>query len=578
MAYDLLIKNGLVVDGSGGPSFHADVAVKDGKIVGIGRFNETATRTINADGRVVAPGFIDHHTHYDPQALWDPLCSSTAQNGNTSVVVGMCGQVLAPVRPGDEDWYMEFFAEAEDVPLSAMRKGLNFNWETIGEYLDALGQRRGVNVGALVGHSGVRRYIMGESFEGEATPAQIEAMKGVVRDGMLAGALGFSTSPGGMRGSPAAVASDEERYALASVLGELGSGIFQVRGGSDVSMGTAAELSRRTGRPAVYNILFQREDEPDGWKAHLKLLEESFTSGARAYASCISVTGGPIFNLRLGMDVPQDEDMISPRTVFQGMSTWDRVMAQPVQERMQAFRDPQVRTALSAEAVEGTPSPSSGTPRLLGLSRGFNRRWDLVQVFMAHQERNRHLEGKSIEQMAQEQGKDIMGAFLDLSLDEDLNTHFLCVSLNNDVESQRQILGSPYTVIGTTDGGARPDKMDRYEYSTHLLSYWVREKQVMSLEQAVYKLTGQTALMHDLHDRGFIAKGKAADIVIFDPDTIASKPREPVYDLPDPTCLHVKRDAVGIDYVIVNGEVLLEGSEHTGALPGQVLRGPLYRG
>ena len=578
MAYDLLIKNGLVVDGSGGPSFYADVAVKDGKIVGIGRFNETATRTINADGRVVAPGFIDHHTHYDPQALWDPLCSSTAQNGNTSVVVGMCGQVLAPVRPGDEDWYMEFFAEAEDVPLSAMRKGLNFNWETIGEYLDALGQRRGVNVGALVGHSGVRRYIMGESFEGEATPAQIEAMKGVVRDGMLAGALGFSTSPGGMRGSPAAVASDEERYALASVLGELGSGIFQVRGGSDVSMGTAAELSRRTGRPAVYNILFQREDEPDGWKAHLKLLEESFTSGARAYASCISVTGGPIFNLRLGMDVPQDEDMISPRTVFQGMSTWDRVMAQPVQERMQAFRDPQVRTALSAEAVEGTASPSSGTPRLLGLSRGFNRRWDLVQVFMAHQERNRHLEGKSIEQMAQEQGKDIMGAFLDLSLDEDLNTHFLCVSLNNDVESQRQILGSPYTVIGTTDGGARPDKMDRYEYSTHLLSYWVREKQVMSLEQAVYKLTGQTALMHDLHDRGFIAKGKAADIVIFDPDTIASKPREPVYDLPDPTCLHVKRDAVGIDYVIVNGEVLLEGSEHTGALPGQVLRGPLYRG
>ena len=578
MAYDLLIKNGLVVDGSGGPSFHADVAVKDGKIVGIGRFNETATRTINADGRVVAPGFIDHHTHYDPQALWDPLCSSTAQNGNTSVVVGMCGQVLAPVRPGDEDWYMEFFAEAEDVPLSAMRKGLNFNWETIGEYLDALGQRRGVNVGALVGHSGVRRYIMGESFEGEATPAQIEAMKGVVRDGMLAGALGFSTSPGGMRGSPAAVASDEERYALASVLGELGSGIFQVRGGSDVSMGTAAELSRRTGRPAVYNILFQREDEPDGWKAHLKLLEESFTSGARAYASCISVTGGPIFNLRLGMDVPQDEDMISPRTVFQGMSTWDRVMAQPVQERMQAFRDPQVRTALSAEAVEGTASPSSGTPRLLGLSRGFNRRWDLVQVFMAHQERNRHLEGKSIEQMAQEQGKDIMGAFLDLSLDEDLNTHFLCVSLNNDVESQRQILGSPYTVIGTTDGGARPDKMDRYEYSTHLLSYWVREKQVMSLEQAVYKLTGQTALMHDLQDRGFIAKGKAADIVIFDPDTIASKPREPVYDLPDPTCLHVKRDAVGIDYVIVNGEVLLEGSEHTGALPGQVLRGPLYRG
>src|SRR5882724_3427540 len=161
MAYDLLITNGCVVDGSGGPSFHADVAVHQGKIVGVGKFNESATRRINAEGRVVAPGFIDHHTHYDPQALWDPLCSYSVQNGNTSVVVGMCGQVLAPARPGDHDWYLEFFAEAETIPLSAMQKGVQFTWESIAEYLEALSQRRGVNVGPWSGTRGCGRRVWG---------------------------------------------------------------------------------------------------------------------------------------------------------------------------------------------------------------------------------------------------------------------------------------------------------------------------------------------------------------------------------------------------------------------------------
>jgi N-acyl-D-aspartate/D-glutamate deacylase len=549
--------------------------------VGVGRFNESATRIINAEGRAVAPGFIDHHTHYDPQALWDPLCSYTVQNGNTSVIVGQCGQVLAPARPGDHDWYLEFFAAAETIPLSAIHQGVNFTWESIAGYLDALGQRRGINVGALIGHSGVRRYVMGEasSQRVEATPEELEAMQRLVREGMLAGALGFSTAPVG-RGDPAGVAKDTERLALGSVLGELGTGIFQVSGGSPEGVvgtrRTARELSRQTGRPAIYNLVSQELEHPDSWKEHLHWLEESFKSGARAYGSCVSVTAGPIFNLRLGLDVPQDEDLINPRSLFHGMPTWDAIMARPYQERMRAFHDPATRQALSAEAVEGTAAQERpGTDRR-GRARGyFNRRWDLMQVFMTYQERNRGLEGKSVEQLGKEQGKSTMDAFLDLALDEDLQTYFICVDRNIDVEAQRQILGSPYTVIGTTDGGARPYTMDRYEYSTRLLGYWVRDKQIMSLEDAVYRLTGKTALMHDLQDRGFLAPGQAADIVIFDPETIASKPREPVYDLPDGG-VRVKREAIGIDYVLVNGEVLLESGEHTGALPGQVLRGPLY--
>ena len=593
MAYDLLIRNGLVVDGSGEPSFHADVAVKNGKIAGVGKFNESATRTINADGRVVAPGFIDHHTHYDPQTIWDPLCSFTVQNGNTSVIVGQCGLVLAPARPEDRDWYLEMFYKMEAIPLTTMRNGVNFTWGSIGGYLDALGKNRGVNAGAFVGHSGVRRYVMGEAAqERTATPEEIEAMRQQVREGILAGALGFSIGKFADQGTslfgvtvPSSVATDEERYALASVLGELGTGVFQVNGGAPGDTfspnTTSQELSRRTGRPAIYNLISQEISKPDEWKEHLQLLERGFKSGTRAYASCISVTAGPVFNLRQGLDTTEDEDLISPHIVFQGMPTWDEIMAQPVQERIRSLHDLEIRKALSSEAVEGRGAPTTYLmpvgPVSPGSKMSFNRRWDLVQVFMTYHERNRKFAGKSIEQVAQEQGKGIMDAFLDLSLDEDLETRFQVVDRNTDAASQGPILGSPYTVIGTTDGGARPDKQDRYEYSTNLLSHWVREKQVISLEEAVYRMTGRTAQMFDLHDRGFIAPGKAADITIFDPDTIASKPREPVRDFPGGGA-RVKREAVGIDYVIVNGEVLLEAGEHTGALPGQVLRGPLYNG
>ena len=588
MAYDLLIKNGRVVDGSGEPSFYADVAVSNGKIVGVGKFNESATRTINAEGRVVAPGFIDHHTHFDSQCMGDPIVNSTSLNGNTSVIVGQCGAVLAPTRPGDGDWYLKMFNMMEGVPLEVQRAGVDFAWESIPEYLNAIGRNRGINVGALIGHSGVRRYVMGEAAqERTATPEEIEAMRSEIRKGMLAGALGFSVANFVDQGEgifgvkvPSSVSNDEEKYALGRVLGEVGTGVFQVSGGAPGGFrgpaNLAQELSRITGRPSMYNLLTQEINKPDEWKEHLQMLEETFKSGIRAYGSCLSATAGPIFDLRAGLDGLEDEDMISPTTVFQGMPTWDSVMAQPVRERMQSFRDPEIRKALSLEAVE-TEGEHGYRMGLAQRQMSFTRRWDLVEVYMAHEERNRQYSGKSIEQISKEQGKGIMDAFLDLVLDDDLRTSFQVIDRNNDTESQRQILGSPYSVIGTTDGGARPDKGDRTDYSTRLLSYWVREKGVMCVEDAVYRMTGKTALIHDLHDRGFIAAGKAADITIFDPDTIAGAPRVPAYDFPGGE-MHVKQGAIGIDYVIVNGEVLLENGEHTGALPGQVLRGPLYQG
>ncbi len=584
MAYDLLIKNGCVVDGSGEPAFHADVAVHQGKIVGVGKSNGAAAkRTIDAAGRVVAPGFIDHHTHFDPQAVWDPNCGSSVHNGHTTIVVGQCGQVIAPVRPGDGEWYLEFFAEAEQIPLSVMKAGLDVSWESVGDYMDALAKKRGINVGTLIGHSGIRRYVMGEA-SGErvqATPEEMTAMKKLVREAMHAGALGFSTAPKD-RGDPAGVCDDDERWALASVLGELGTGIFQVAGGAPGGTAATREVARqlaaRTGRPSIYNLVSQPIAQPDEWEKHLKWLEDSFKNGARCYGSCTSVVAGAIFNLQRGLNVPQDEDITHPEGIFRGMPTWDKVMALPYEERMRAFRDPELRNALSAEAVEGTVSQEGGMTDRRGRSRGFfNRRWDLVQVFMTQHQRNRGLEGKSVAEIGRMQNKGVMDAFLDLSLDEDLQTCFQAIDRNHDPKVQKHILGSQYTVIGTSDGGGRPHTADRHETSTNLLGHWVREQQVMTLEEAVYRLTGKTALMHDITDRGFIAAGKVADITIFDPDTIASKPREPVATLPAGG-VQVRRDSIGIDHVIVNGAVLLDNGVLTDALPGQIIRGPLYQG
>src|SRR3989475_11858296 len=329
---DLLIKNGRVVDGSGQAAFYADVAVQAGKIVGVGKCHAAARHTINAEGRVVAPGFIDHHTHFDSQAMWDPLVNSTSLNGNTSIIVGQCGAVIAPVRPGDGDWYLRMFNAMEGVPLASQRAGVDVAWETIPQYLDAIERRRGINVGAFVGHSGVRPYVMGEAAqEREANPDESAAMHQQVREGMLAGALGFSVANvvgqgEGLFGGkvPSAVATDAERYALGSVLGELGTGGFQVSGGAPGGFRgpamIAQELSRRTGRPAIYNLLAQEINKPDEWQEHLSLLETAFKAGIRAYGSCLSATPPAVFFLRGGCGGLGGEGMVSPTTRVPGLS------------------------------------------------------------------------------------------------------------------------------------------------------------------------------------------------------------------------------------------------------------------
>src|ERR1700692_3269698 len=326
MAFDLLIKNGRVVDGSGEPAFNADVAVQDGKIVGVGKSNGAAAkRTIDAGGRGVAPGFIDHHTHFDPQAVWDPYCGSWLNNGHTTVIVGQCGQVIAPVRPGDAEWYLEFFSDAEQIPLPVLKAGVDVTWESVGDYLNALGKKRGINVVPLTAHAGIRRYVMGEAAaEREAKPEEMAAMQRLIREAMYDGALGFSTAPKD-RGDSAGVPADAERWALASVLGELGTGVFQVAGGSPggtkATRAVARELAARTGRPSIYNLMSDPIGNPDEWVEHLKWLEDGFKSGARCYGSCLSTVAGGIFNLERGLHVPQGGGNTPPPGFFPGLAT-----------------------------------------------------------------------------------------------------------------------------------------------------------------------------------------------------------------------------------------------------------------
>src|SRR5258707_3649599 len=400
MAFDLLIKNGRVVDGSGEPAFAADVAVQNGKIVGAGRANGAAAkRTIDADGRVVAPGFIVHHTHFDPQAVWDPYCGSSVQNGHTTIVVGQCGQVIAPVRPGDAEWYLEFFSDAEQIPLPVLKAGVDVTWEAVGDYLNALGKKRGINVGTLVGHSGIRRYVMGEASDQrvKATAEEIAAMQRLIREAMYDGALGFSTAPKD-RGDPAGHCDDDERWALASVLGELGTGVFQVAGGAPggtkQTRAVARELAARTGRPSIYNLMSDPIGNPDEWVEHLKWLEDGFKSGARCYGSCLSTVAGGIFNLERGLNVPQDEDITHPEGFFRGMPTWDAVMARPYQDRMRALRDPEIRRAMSAEAVDGTvEQPGGRTDRARRVRGHFKPRWGPPEGFMTGKGQNRPPQG-----------------------------------------------------------------------------------------------------------------------------------------------------------------------------------------
>jgi N-acyl-D-amino-acid deacylase len=556
MGYDLLVKNGRVIDGSGRPAFTGDVGVANGKIVEVGRLDGPAKRTIEADGRVIAPGFVDNHCHYDAQVLWDPLCSFSNHHGSTTVIIGNCSLALAPVKPHDRETLAGMLSYVEAIPMDVLDAGVPWNWESYPEYMSAVGRKLGVNVGTLVGHSAVRLYAMGDGASTrEATADELAEMRRIVREAIDAGALGLSLTRNmahfdikGVR-IPAACAPESEMFALADVLREAGTGVIQCGGGTNPELKDRllSRISQACGRPVMYNTLLEQARQPGRWKKHLAHVEQVVGEGLRAIPLC---NPGSIVQ-RFTMKNCQ---------VFRSMPTWLPILQGTEDQKFASFRDPALRDKLRTE-VDAPLGPDST----------FSKRWDLMVVEEVKLAKNRALRGKHLAELGQAQGRHPVDVLLDLALEENLETVFTLGEINMDIEAVGQILSSPYAVVGLTDGGAHVQFHSNVSNPTRLLGYWVREKQIMSLELAVRRLTFDSATAFGIYDRGLVQPGMAADLVVFDPDTVKPVAEDVVHDFPNDGW-RMRELCEGIHFTVVNGDVLMEKGTHTGNLPGRIIK------
>jgi N-acyl-D-aspartate/D-glutamate deacylase len=568
MAYDLVIKNGTVIDGSGLPRYRADVGVQQGRITAIGRIRESAREVIDADGHVVAPGFVDGHTHMDAQVFWDPLGTSSCWHGITTVVMGNCGFTLAPCAEKDKHLVVRNLQRAEDIPPKAMEAGITWSWTTYPEFLDALAALpKGINYAGYVGHSAVRTYVMGErAFEGKATEDDLRAMEREVRDAIRAGAMGFTTSRSPSHETPegrpvaSRVAPWDEVRRLVGAMGELNAGLFEIAGeGVDRAPGHPGlrdyhvrlrDLAVETGRPVTFGV-FSRRGVPDAWRQYLALLEETAAAGGRMFAQVHSRSLSALLSFKT-------------QSPFDRLPVWKDLRGLSVAEQRQRLRDPDFRRKLVEAAGESDGRRPLGTE-----ARAAD--YDLLLVFDT-------VEGphRTVAEVARERGVHPALAMIDLALEKDLDFFFLQPVANEDQDIALELMRHPRTVTTFSDSGAHVSQLMDSSLQTHLLYHWVRRKQAFTLEQAVRMLTLVPATLWGFGDRGLIREGMAADFVVFDPDTIAAEMPEVVDDLPAGARRLIQRTR-GIAATVVNGEVLLRDGKHTGALPGRLLRGPAAR-
>jgi len=562
MTFDLVIRGGRVVDGSGMPGFQADVAIREGRIARIGRVTEAAKRVIDADGAVVTPGFIDVHTHYDVQLDWDPIASPSCYHGVTTVLTGNCGFTLAPAKPEDVAWLAAMLSRVEGMSKQALAAGFRFDGGSFADFWKRHEGRLGVNAGGYVGHCAVRRFAMGDdASERQATPDEIAAMQALVRQAMREGALGFSTSQIDIhvgddgREVPSNHASAEEVIALCSVLAEFDHGAIEVIPRSFAAGYDAKDrellhaMYRAAGKPIELNVLVPTPQQPMGWQNALDFCRESFRQGVRMH---------PQFTTnRLELHLK-----LADTFVFDEMPVWREVLTTAEPERSRRLADPGWRAKMQAEWDDDRTRAVS---------------FDLaeLEVEAVRDPGNAGWVGRSIGELGLERGTGKLDTFLDLALAEDLQTSFR--TRMSDVARQfiRHVVTSgirePIVMAGSSDGGAHLGSFTGADYSTRLLAEFVPAG-ALSLEQAVWRLSGMPATVHGLRDRGFLRAGAWADVVVYDPATLAAGEARLVRDFPADTERYVV-DASGYRAVVVNGEILIEDGAHTGALPGHVLRG-----
>src|SRR5262245_2562085 len=469
--FDLVLKGGRIYDGSGMPSYCADIGVRDGKIAEIGRLNAGAKKTLSVDGLAVAPGFIDPHTHLDAQLLWDPLGTSSCFHGVTSAVLGNCGLSLAPDKQENLQAVSKSVVRVESINRRVLEEGIQWKWTSTAEYRDVLGTRLGINAATLIGHIAVRHYVMGEeAVERQASAEEISKMRQLVREGMEAGAVGFSTNQNPRHISedknPVAsrLASDEELGSLLDVLAEMNTGLVQLSGGGADARGRiayAAQMARRTGRPVLWQSISHSWSRPNHWQEMLANTERVFKE-----------EGLPIFAMTQAKPF-QNRYTLREAQCFDEFPTWKAAMFGPIEMRKQMFADPDVRKKLRAEAVEDQ-SPSV-----------FPRRWDVIFFDHVKLAKNKSFERKTVKEVAEAQGKDGLDCFLDISLDEDLETRFVHTNTQGDPRAVCEILKHPAVMIGQSDAGAHMGYDARFGYSTAFLGCWVRDHGIMGFEVGV---------------------------------------------------------------------------------------------
>ena len=560
---DLLIRDAEIVDGTGAPAFHGDVGISDGRIAAVGDIDDLATKTVDAQGLTLTPGFVDLHTHYDAQLFWDPTASPSLQHGVTTVFGGNCGFTLAPVAADQQDYLTRMLARVEGMPLDALRAGLDWQWSSFGDWLKRFDGRVAVNAGFLVGHSAIRLAAMGEdAVGGKATLKQVDRMVTLLHEALADGALGFSTSQsqthndGAGQPVPSRSASRDELLALAAgVRDHPGTTLEAIipgclQGFSDDEVALLTDMSVAADRPLNWNLLGVSAANPAGHQRQLRASEVAAERGGRV----VALTLPHAMKIRLSF---------LTGFVLDGLPGWRDTMHLPVPERLAALADPAVRRRLN----DGAQSEEAGMLR--GLAN-----WARLIIVETFAPQNAGATGRSVGEVAAARGGEPFDTLLDIVIADELRTGLTPAPFGDDAADWRlraEVWRSPHAVIGGSDAGAHLDMMCGAIYTTSLLGHGVREHQVVTLEDAVRLLTDVPARLYGLAERGRITPGWHADLVLFDPATIDHGPERTRYDLPA-GAPRLVADAHGIASVLVSGVEVCRDGVATGALPGTVLR------
>ena len=553
--FDVVIRGGTIVDGTGIPRYRGDLAIRDGRVARIsGRIPAGAAKEIDASGCIVAPGAIDLHTHYDAQLNWDPYATLSGWFGVTSLTIGQCGFGFAPTRPEDRELNMRMMNRIEAIPLESMRLGMRWDWETFPEYLDSLdNQGLGVNVGSVFPFSPLRAYVIGMMASRErtsVTDVELNEMKRIFYEAMQAGAFGFSADmntgdrPEDGSWLPSHVASNEEYLGLSEVLSEFGVGhigwTIAQSGGLPPEKSPAkqrellAQMMRTSGRPL--HVLLEQESARDEWVAQMR------------------AEGLPLFTQELVMEV-NAEFQLSEYNLFDSLPGWVNPLVGSIEERTLKLKDPDIRDEMKRDA---------DARQLLRTD------WSRVTVLETMHERNYKYDGSTIAEIAAAQGKHPVDAFLDLALDEGLETVF---AHPVDPRPLDENILSPYGHVSVSDGGAHTRYLTTSTWPVEFLTYWIRDRQIMSLEQGHYKMSALPGWFADFKDRGTLRVGDWADVMVYNLDELGFQHEKMIYahDFPGGERRIIQKPT-GLRYTLVNGAVTFEGNDCTGALPGKLLR------